>query len=86
MRLKRRRASMPPPPAVPAPEGMLWIPGGEFSIGAEHAVFAAARPFHRGGRRLLDCACYMPGGRGKADPETGTNHVGPRCVRLADAL
>jgi formylglycine-generating enzyme required for sulfatase activity len=27
------------------------------------------------------CSRYMPGGRGKGDPETGTNHLGFRCVR-----
>src|SRR5208283_1358201 len=27
------------------------------------------------------CERYMPGARGKADPETGTNHLGFRCVR-----
>ena len=27
------------------------------------------------------CERYMPGARGKGDPETGTNHVGFRCVR-----
>jgi len=26
------------------------------------------------------CARYMPGGRGKGDPDTGTSHVGFRCV------
>jgi formylglycine-generating enzyme required for sulfatase activity len=29
------------------------------------------------------CARYMPGGRGKGEPNTGTNHVGFRCVRAA---
>jgi formylglycine-generating enzyme required for sulfatase activity len=27
------------------------------------------------------CARYMPGGRGKGEPDTGTNHTGFRCVR-----
>jgi formylglycine-generating enzyme required for sulfatase activity len=27
------------------------------------------------------CERYMPGTRGKGDPQTGTNHVGFRCVR-----
>jgi formylglycine-generating enzyme len=27
------------------------------------------------------CQRYMPGARGKGDPETGTNHAGFRCVR-----
>ncbi len=29
------------------------------------------------------CARYMPGGRGKGEPETGTNHLGFRCVQSA---
>ena len=39
---------------------------------------------HRGGSYLCTdeyCARYMPGGRGKGDPDTGTNHLGFRCVR-----
>lgn len=31
------------------------------------------------------CSRYMPGGRGKGDPDTGTDHVGFRCVRAARA-
>jgi len=31
----------------PAPEGMVWIPGGEFSMGSENAEMRDARPFHR---------------------------------------
>jgi formylglycine-generating enzyme required for sulfatase activity len=27
------------------------------------------------------CERYMPGARGKGDPNTGTNHLGFRCVR-----
>lgn len=30
------------------------------------------------------CARYMPGGRGKGEPDTGTNHTGFRCVRDPD--
>lgn len=30
------------------------------------------------------CSRYMPGGRGKGEPLTGTNHLGFRCVRDAD--
>jgi len=29
------------------------------------------------------CARYMPGGRGKGEPDTGTSHVGFRCVKPA---
>jgi formylglycine-generating enzyme required for sulfatase activity len=29
------------------------------------------------------CTRYMPGGRGKGDPMTGTNHLGFRCVKDA---
>ena len=32
---------------APAPEGMVWIPGGEFSMGSEDAEMRDARPFHR---------------------------------------
>ena len=31
------------------------------------------------------CSRYMPGGRGKGDPDTGTDHVGFRCVRVPKA-
>jgi formylglycine-generating enzyme required for sulfatase activity len=43
---------------------------------------------HKGGSFLCTdqyCARYMPGGRGKGDPDTGTNHLGFRCVRSAAA-
>ncbi len=39
---------------------------------------------HRGGSFLCTdqyCARYMPGGRGKEAPDTGTNHLGFRLVR-----
>ncbi|MGH9870119.1 MAG: formylglycine-generating enzyme family protein [Candidatus Polarisedimenticolia bacterium] len=38
----------------------------------------------KGGSYLCNdqyCARYMPGGRGKGDPSTGTDHLGFRCVR-----
>ena len=41
---------------------------------------------HKGGSFLCTdqyCARYMPGGRGKGEPDTGTNHLGFRCVRDA---
>jgi formylglycine-generating enzyme required for sulfatase activity len=39
---------------------------------------------HRGGSFLCSdqyCSRYMPGGRGKGEPSTGTNHLGFRTVR-----
>jgi formylglycine-generating enzyme required for sulfatase activity len=39
---------------------------------------------HKGGSYLCTdqyCARYMPGGRGKGDPDTGTDHLGFRTVR-----
>jgi formylglycine-generating enzyme len=39
---------------------------------------------HRGGSFLCTdqyCARYIAGGRGKGEPDTGTNHVGFRLVR-----
>lgn len=42
---------------------------------------------HRGGSFLCTdeyCARYMPGGRGKGEPNTGTNHLGFRCVRSSN--
>jgi len=41
---------------------------------------------HRGGSYLCTdqyCARYIAGGRGKGEPDTGTNHVGFRLVREA---
>ena len=45
-----------------------------------------AKRVHKGGSFLCTdeyCARYMPGGRGKGEPSTGTNHLGFRCVRSA---
>ncbi len=42
-----------------------------------------AKRVQRGGSFLCTdqyCSRYMPGGRGKGDPDTGTNHLGFRCV------
>jgi formylglycine-generating enzyme required for sulfatase activity len=39
---------------------------------------------HKGGSYLCTdqyCARYMPGGRGKGEEDTGTNHLGFRCVK-----
>ncbi|MEO8341604.1 MAG: SUMF1/EgtB/PvdO family nonheme iron enzyme [Nitrospirota bacterium] len=43
---------------------------------------------HKGGSFLCTdqyCARYIAGGRGKGEPDTGTNHVGFRLVKSADA-
>jgi formylglycine-generating enzyme len=43
-----------------------------------------AKRVHKGGSFLCTdqyCARYMPGGRGKGAPDTGTNHLGFRLVR-----
>jgi formylglycine-generating enzyme required for sulfatase activity len=34
-------------PSAPAPEGMVWIPAGEFSMGSNEEAFIDARPIHR---------------------------------------
>lgn len=42
---------------------------------------------HKGGSYLCTdqyCARYMPGARGKSAPDTGTNHLGFRCVMTAE--
>lgn len=46
-----------------------------------------AKRVHKGGSFLCTdeyCARYMPGGRGKGEPNTGTNHLGFRLVRSAN--
>ena len=47
-----------------------------------------AKRVQRGGSYLcsdLYCRRYVPGGRGKGDVESGTNHIGFRCVKDAPA-
>ena len=47
-----------------------------------------AKRVQKGGSFLCTdqyCERYMPGARGKGDPETGTNHLGFRCVREQSA-
>ncbi len=43
---------------------------------------------HKGGSYLCTdqyCKRYEPGGRGKGEPDTGTNHLGFRCVRAPES-
>ena len=43
-----------------------------------------AKRVHKGGSFLCTdqyCARYMPGGRGKGEPATGTNHLGFRLIK-----
>jgi len=45
-----------------------------------------AKRVHRGGSYLCTdqyCSRFIAGGRGKGEPDTGTNHLGFRCVRDA---
>jgi len=44
-----------------------------------------AKRVQRGGSFLCSdqyCSRYLPGARGKGAPDTGSNHVGFRCVRF----
>jgi formylglycine-generating enzyme required for sulfatase activity len=46
-----------------------------------------AKRVQRGGSYLCNdgyCKRYTPGGRGKGDPHSSTNHIGFRCVKGAD--
>jgi sulfatase modifying factor 1 len=53
MGISAARAAMISASAAPAPKpdsaahsGMMWIPGGEFSMGSDHPDMADARPVH----------------------------------------
>ena len=43
-RVEGRHSDKPPP--GPAPEGMVWVPGGTFWMGADDASMSDARPVH----------------------------------------
>ena len=64
-----------------APDGMVWIPGGEFSMGSDVAsealcglpgVTVDSQPIHR-----VDVDGFW---MDKAEASTGSNHLGFRCV------
>jgi hypothetical protein len=83
-------AKTAPPARRSAPENMVWIPGGVArnpkgpADSVDPAQPGVAKRVQKGGSFLCTdqyCARYMPGGRGKGEPDTGTNHTGFRCVR-----
>jgi formylglycine-generating enzyme required for sulfatase activity len=66
-----------------APRGVARNPQGP-ADSRDPSEPGVAKRVHKGGSYLCTdqyCARYMPGGRGKGDPDTGTDHLGFRCVR-----
>jgi formylglycine-generating enzyme len=63
--------------------GVVRNPQGPESS-SDPAEPGVAKRVHKGGSFLCNdsyCSRYMPGGRGKGAPDTGTNHLGMRLVR-----
>ena len=50
-------------PSGTAPEEMVWIPGGEFSMGSDEEMFTDARPIHRVGRAVTNVHQAHPAAR-----------------------
>ena len=65
----------------------IWNPKGpKASESFDPSEPGVAKRVHKGGSFLCTdqyCARYMPGGRGKGAPDTGTNHLGFRLVKDA---
>ena len=67
----------------PLPAGVARNPQGP-SDSFDPSEPGTKKRVHKGGSFLCTdqyCTRYMPGGRGKGEPDTGTNHLGFRCVR-----
>lgn len=76
----------PDQPAVLAATAMVVENPGGPSTSVDPAEPGVWKHVHKGGSFLCTdqyCARYKPGGRGKGEPDTGTDHLGFRCVRDA---
>jgi formylglycine-generating enzyme required for sulfatase activity len=70
------------PPLGEAPGGMVWIPGGEFSMGAAaNGTGSCEMPMASNDAGSIHRV--RVGTRGKGEVNTGTNHLGFRCVQSA---
>ena len=68
---------------VAAKDGMSNNPQGP-ATSSDPSEPGVAKRVHRGGSFLCTdqyCMRYMVGTRGKGEPDTGTNHLGFRCVK-----